>query len=129
MILPNCLFVLYYIPCAVYYDDVLSFEAWACLHCEFDELGFDLFGYLAVVKSFEWDHLTENLGGLESCWIDFEFEKSFSIVCGKQEADAHGDYTGFEAILELQNCLIVFLRGFAAGHEYLHECHFDKHLQ
>lgn len=119
LVLPDCLLVLYYVPAAVCDDDVLSLKAWAGLQCEFHELGFDLLGDLAVVESFEWDHLAKDLCGLEIGWIYFELEQSLPIVCVEQEADGRDEDVVFKAILELQKSLIVLLEGFAAGNEQL----------
>ncbi len=74
LVLPDCLLVLDYVPAAVYDNDVFSLKTWTGLHWEFHELGFDLFGDLAVVESFERAHLAEDLGGLEITWVDFELE-------------------------------------------------------
>jgi hypothetical protein len=74
LVLPDSLLILYYVPAAVYDDDVFSLKTWAGLHWEFHELGFNLLGDLAVVESFERAHLAEDLGGLEITWVDFELE-------------------------------------------------------
>ena len=108
LVLPDCLLVLYYVPAAVCDDDVFSLQAWAGLRWEFNELGFDLLGDLAVVESFERARLAKDLCGLEIGWIYFELEQSLPIVYGEQEADTHGDDTCFESLIKFQNSLIIF---------------------